>query len=216
MLQTIRSKTAGVVVKVLFIVLVASFAVWGIGDYAFLRRGEEVAIRVGDAKITPEQLSIEYRREVDRLRRSFGQFDLEMAKQIGLINQVIERMVRDTLFEKEAARLGVVVSDDVVRARIAANPAFHGLGGGFDRNMFQRVLYENGYNEGQYVQLLRQELARAAVIESRRRWQPRPRRARRSPVSAPQRTARRRDDLHPQQLDRGCRRTGRRAAQIGL
>ena len=166
MLQTIRSKTAGLVVKILFIVLVASFAVWGIGDYAFLRRGEEVAIRVGDAKITPEQLSIEYRREVDRLRRSFGQFDLEMAKQIGLINQVVERMVRDTLFEKEAARLGVVVSDDVVRARIAANPAFHGLGGAFDRNMFQRVLYENGYNEGQYVQLLRQELARAAVIDS--------------------------------------------------
>jgi peptidyl-prolyl cis-trans isomerase D len=166
MLQAIRSKTAGIVVKILFIVLVASFAVWGIGDYAFLRRGEQVAIRVGDAKITPEQLSIEYRREVDRLRRSFGQFDLEMAKQIGLIDQVIDRMVRDTLFEKEAARLGVVVSDEVVRARIAANPAFHGLTGTFDRNMFQRILYENGYNEGQYIQLLRQELARAAVIDS--------------------------------------------------
>jgi peptidyl-prolyl cis-trans isomerase D len=166
MLQTIRSKTAGVVVKIMFAILVLSFAVWGIGDYAFLRQGEQVAIRVGDSKITPEQLSIEYRREVDRLRRSFGQFDLELAKQIGLIDQVIERVVRDTLFEKEAARLGIVVSDDVVRARIAANPAFQGLGGTFDRNVFQRVLYENGYNEGQYVQLLRQELARAALVES--------------------------------------------------
>jgi peptidyl-prolyl cis-trans isomerase D len=166
MLQTIRSKTAGVVVKTLFVILVASFAVWGIGDYAFLRRADEVAIRVGDTKISPEQVSIEYRREVDRLRRSYGQFDLELARQIGLINQVVERIVRDTLFEKEATRLGVVVSDDVVRAQIAANPAFHGIGGTFDRNMFQRVLYENGYNEGQYVQLLRQELARAALLES--------------------------------------------------
>jgi peptidyl-prolyl cis-trans isomerase D len=166
MLQTIRSKTAGLVVKSLFIVLVGSFALWGIGDYAFLRQGEQVAIQVGDTKISPEQLSIEYRREVDRLRRTFGQFDIELARQIGLMDQVVERIVRDTLFEKEAARLGIVVSDDVVRSRIAANPAFHGMGGSFDRNMFQRVLYENGYNESQYIQLLRQELARAAVVES--------------------------------------------------
>jgi peptidyl-prolyl cis-trans isomerase D len=166
MLQTIRSKTAGVVVKVLFIVLVGSFAIWGIGDYTFLRRTEQVAIRVGDTKITPEQLSIEYRREVDRLRRSFGQFDLELARQIGLMDQVVDRMVRDTLFQKEAARLGIVVSDDVIRARIAANPAFHGFTGGFDRNVFQRVLYENGYNEAQYVQLLRQELVRSAIVDA--------------------------------------------------
>ncbi|HEX2113892.1 MAG TPA: SurA N-terminal domain-containing protein, partial [Alphaproteobacteria bacterium] len=159
MLQTIRSKTAGVVVKVLFAILVGSFAVWGIGDYAFLQRGEEVAIRVGDTKITPEQLSIEYRREVDRLRRAFGQFDVELARQIGLMDQVVDRLVRDTLFEQEAARLGIVVSDDIVRDRIAANPAFHGLTGSFDRNVFQRVLSENGYSEAQYVQLLRQELA---------------------------------------------------------
>jgi peptidyl-prolyl cis-trans isomerase D len=166
MLQAIRTKTAGVVVKVMFAILVASFAVWGIGDYAFLRRSEPVAIRVGDTKISPEQLSIEYRREVDRLRRSFGQFDLELARQIGLMDQVVERVIRDTLFEKEAARLGIVVSDDIVRTRIAANPAFHGLGGGFDRNVFQRLLYENGYNEAQYIQLLRHELARGAVVDS--------------------------------------------------
>lgn len=166
MLQTIRSKTAGVVVRVLFLLLVASFAVWGIGDYAFMRRGEEVAIRVGDVKITPEQLSIEYRREVDRLRRMFGgQFDLELAKQIGLMDQVIERIVRDSLFEQEAKRLGIVVSNEVVRQRIAADPQFHGPGGGFDRNVFQRVLYENGYSENQYVQLLRQSLLRSAIAE---------------------------------------------------
>jgi peptidyl-prolyl cis-trans isomerase D len=75
-------------------------------------------------------------------------------------------VIRDTLFEKEAARLGIVVSDDVIRARIAANPAFYGFTGGFDRNVFQRVLYENGYNEAQYIQLMRQEMARSAIVDS--------------------------------------------------
>lgn len=166
MLQAIRSKTAGVVVKVLFILLVASFAVWGIGDYAFLRRSDDVAIRVGDAKVTPEQLSIEYRREVDRLRQGFPQFDLELARQIGLMDQVVQRVIRDNLFQMEAARLGIVVSDEVIRARIAGNPAFHGIGGSFDRNVFQRVLYESGYSEAQYIELLRQDLARSAIIEA--------------------------------------------------
>lgn len=166
MLQTIRSKTAGIVVRVLFLLLVASFAVWGIGDYAFMRRGEDVAIQVGDVKVTPEQLSIEYRREVDRLRRMFGQFDLELAKQIGLMDQVVERIVRDSLFEQEAKRLGIVVSNEVVRQQIAADPQFQGPGGGFDRNLFQRVLYENGYSENQYVQLLHQNLLRSAVAEA--------------------------------------------------
>ncbi len=166
MLQTIRSKTAGVVVRVLFLLLVASFALWGIGDYAFLRRGEEVAIQVGDVKVTPEQLSIEYRREVDRLRRMFGQFDLDLARQIGLIDQVVERVVRDSLFEQEAARLGIVVSDEVVRSRIAADPQFRGPGGTFDRDVFQRVLYESGYGESQYIQLLRQSLMRSAIADS--------------------------------------------------
>ena len=46
MLQTIRDKTAGVVVKVLFFLLVLSFAVWGIGDYRFLQRGETPAIAI--------------------------------------------------------------------------------------------------------------------------------------------------------------------------
>ena len=166
MLQAIRTRTAGIVVKVMFAILVLSFAVWGIGDYAFLRRSEPVAITVGDTKISPEQLSIEYRREVDRLRRAYGAFDLELARQIGLMDQVVDRVIRDTLFEKEATRLGIIVSDDIVRARIAANPSFHGLGGTFDRNMFQRLLYENGYSEAQYIQLLRHELARSALLDS--------------------------------------------------
>lgn len=166
MLQAIRSRTAGIVVKILFALLVLSFAVWGIGDYAFLRRSDDVAIRVGDAKITAEQVADQYRREMDRLRRSLGQFDPEMARQFGLLDQVVDRMINDAAFQLEAERLGIVVTDDMIRREIANTPAFRGLGGNFDRNVFQRVLFENGLTEGQYVALLRRDLQRLAIADA--------------------------------------------------
>lgn len=166
MLQTIRSKTSGVVVKGLFILLVASFAIWGIGNYDFLRRNEQTAIQVGDVKISADRLSNEYRRELDRLRRTFGQFDPEIARQFGLMDQVVDRLINESVLDQETARLGIIIGDDVVRARIAADPNFRGMGDRFDPNVFRRALQENGYSEGQYVDILRRELARAALIES--------------------------------------------------
>lgn len=166
MLQAIRSKTTGIVVKGLFVILLLSFAVWGIGDYAFLRSGEQVAVKVGDVKITADRLETEYRRELDRLRQRFGQIDPEIARQLGLMDQVVDRMINDALFAQEAERQHLLVSDDVIRAQIAANPNFHGLGGTFDRNVFQNVLYQNNLTEAQFIDLMRHDLARSAIIES--------------------------------------------------
>lgn len=167
MLQKVREYAAGPVVKILFIVLVASFALWGIGDYAFLRRGDDIAIRVGDVKITANQFANEYRREFERLRRAFGgQLEPETAKQFGLADQVVERVVDETAFELEANRLGIVISSQAVQGAILADPMFRGPGGAFDSGTFQRLLAQNGLTEAQYVSLMRKALARAAVADS--------------------------------------------------
>ena len=67
MLETIRKRTTSWVVKGLLLLLVLSFAVWGIGD--IFRGGREATIaKVGDTKITSDQLSREFRREMDRIQ----------------------------------------------------------------------------------------------------------------------------------------------------
>lgn len=166
MLQAFRSKRAGIVAKILFAALILSFALWGIGDYAFLRTSEPIPLRVAGEKITANQLSAEYRREIDRLRRAFGQFDPETARQFGLMDRVIDRVILQALVDSAATRLGVVISDDTVRAKILSNPGFAGPTGQFDRFMFQRALSENGMTERQYVELLRKDLTRDAVVGS--------------------------------------------------
>jgi peptidyl-prolyl cis-trans isomerase D len=165
-LQAFRSKGAGIVAKILFAALILSFALWGIGDYAFMRRSEPIPLRVAGEKISAAQLSSEYRREIDRLRRAFGQFDPETARQFGLMDRVIDRVILQALVDSAAQRLGVVIGDDTVRAKIVSNPGFAGPTGAFDRFIFQRALSENGMTERQYVELLRRDLTRDAVIGS--------------------------------------------------
>ncbi len=166
MLQTFRSKGAGVVIKILFSVLILSFALWGIGDYAFLRQGDPTAIQVGDVKVTGTALSVEYRQEVDRLRRAFGQLDAETARQFGLMDQVVQRVVNQTLLDKAAEDLGVRIGDDVLRGRILAEPTFRAPDGQFDHGRFQQFLQQAQLTEAGFLALFRREYTRDLVTEA--------------------------------------------------
>jgi peptidyl-prolyl cis-trans isomerase D len=166
MLQAIRSKAAGIVVRVLFSILVISFAIWGIGDYTFLRRGDTTAVKIGDESVTATALDQEYRNEINRLRRAIGQLDPEMARQLGLMDQIVQRIVTQKLLDKAAGDLGVRIGDDVVRGRLLAAPELQTPAGNFDRARFQQILYENNMNEAGFVAQYRQELARGLLTDA--------------------------------------------------
>jgi peptidyl-prolyl cis-trans isomerase D len=165
MLQIIRDKTAGVVVKVLFLFLVLSFAVWGIGDYRFLQRGDTPAIAIGGDPVPAEVLRLEFQRDLDRLRRSVGDIDRDVLKQFGLATQTAERIANQWTLDRAAQRLSLIVSDEVVRQRIQDDPNFR-LNGIFDAMSFRRLLQDNGFTEQRYVDLVRGDAARAALVEA--------------------------------------------------
>jgi peptidyl-prolyl cis-trans isomerase D len=160
MLQQIREKTTGMVVKILFGILVLSFAVWGVGDYAFLRNVDDTAIKVGETKVTLQQLETDYRQARDRLRRAFGGEVDES------LDPTVDRATTQAALDEEARRLGLVVSDALVRTRIANDPTFRGPAGQFDRFQFQRLLYENGFSEQRFVELVRADIRRQALIDA--------------------------------------------------
>ncbi len=164
MLQTIRQKVASIFVKVLFGVLVLSFAIWGIGDIfrgGFLR---DTVAEVGDVKIDPATLDLAYRRELNRLRE-LG-VDEEQARQMGLLDQVLQGLISRAAFDAEAQDLGLTVSEATLRRRIVEDPIFRGLGGRFDRLRFQQILASNGLTEQIYVEQLRRDLVREQFVDS--------------------------------------------------
>ena len=166
MLQAFRSKIAGVIVKVLFALLIVSFAVWGVGDYAFLRQSDPAALKIGDTTITANQLSNEYRTELDRLRRTFGQIDAETARQFGLMDQVVQRLITQTLLGQAARDLGLRLGDDALRSRLLAEPSFRSPSGEFDRLRFQQFLEQSRMTESGFLAVFRQEYTRDMIIEA--------------------------------------------------
>jgi peptidyl-prolyl cis-trans isomerase D len=168
MLQAIRSKAGSLVVKILFALLIVSFGVWGIGDIFRERSAAETTVAsVGDIKIQADELQLAMRREMDRMNRMLGgNFTAEQAKQIGLTDTVLERIVAADLLDLEERRLNLLVDDQVVRDAIIANPAFHNSTGAFDRNLFTNILASNQLTEDRYVGLLRRDIARSNLTSA--------------------------------------------------
>src|SRR5262245_47732019 len=141
MLQAIRSKVSGLVAKVFFVFLALVFGVWGIGNYEFMRAREQPVITVGDITVSPQRYDTEYRRMIEQIRRQRGgQLDSETIRQLNLASQVTQRLTDEAAIDQALATLGIIVSDDAVRASILASPQFRGPTGQFDRNIMLAYL----------------------------------------------------------------------------
>jgi len=167
MLQAIRSKAGSFVVKGLFVLLILTFGVWGIGDIFRNRPTDTVIATVGDQNIRAEDLQAAVRRELERLSARFGAaVDIQQAKKLGVIDNVLDELIDRSLLEQEAARLRLEVSDDVIRNATTNNPNFRTPDGHFDRSLFDAMLAQNHLTEDQFVTLMRHEIPRNDLLEA--------------------------------------------------
>ncbi|SMH60152.1 peptidylprolyl isomerase [Azospirillum agricola] len=163
MLQFIRNFAGSWVVKILFVLLILSFGVWGIGD-VFRSSVPTTVAEVGKVAIERDALDQEFRRQMDRLRPMLGgNLTTEQAKQFGLLDQSLNALIQRTLFDLAAKDAGISVGPDVVKLRIADEPAFRNPQGQFDPNLFRSVLRNNQLTEEGYVAVVTRETARELV-----------------------------------------------------
>jgi peptidyl-prolyl cis-trans isomerase D len=165
MLQAIRSRAASVVVKALFVLLILSFGIWGIGDIFRSHSPETVVATVGDRSIRAEELQTALRPVIERLNaRLGGSMDLPQAKKLGVVDEVLRSLIDASVLDQEAARLRLEVSDDVIRNSITRNPSFQGANGAFDPAAFRTLLAANRMSEDQYVARLRADIPRQDLL----------------------------------------------------
>ncbi len=166
MLTSLRKGAASWLAKILFALLILSFAAWGVGDYLSPEVDNAVA-KVGESEIGAEEFRREYSRQFNDLRRRMGgNVTPELAAQFGLPEEVLQATVRRRLVELEAERLGLAVGDGQVRRSIEEDPNFGSRLGGFDRALFERVLLSNGLSEGEFIALLRRDIPRRQIDRS--------------------------------------------------
>ena len=162
MLQFIRSKAGSFFVKLLFVLLIGSFGLWGVGD--LLRQGprDTTLISVGSESFQGEKLQSEFQQNFEQWRqRSGGALDADQARALGLVDQTVDEMVAKALFDQEAKRLHVVIGDQQIASVIADN--FKGPNGSVYRAAFSNYLSNVRQTEQQFVRDRREILARQTV-----------------------------------------------------
>jgi len=166
MLDAIRNHSKSIVVYALFILLILSFIVWGAGDVITGGSSRHSVATVGDRQIGQAELRDAFNREVNRLRAALGdRFDRRAALAMGFDRSVLASLVNEALFDLGAADLGLAVSEDIVRAEIRKNPAFHDIAGEFDINRFRNALSANGLTEQRYVDLIGRDIRRGIYLD---------------------------------------------------
>ena len=167
MLTSMRKPVAKVITFVLFGLLIMSFAVWGIGDI-FRGPGQATSVvEVGSIVIDQQDFSRDLRQELNRLQSQFGsRFDIDQARALGLVDQVLQQMVSRALFDQQAVDLGMAVTEDQVRRSIAEERAFQDQFGDFDPRRFEQVLMGLGVSEGGYVRMLSRDIQRQQIVSA--------------------------------------------------
>ncbi|MDX6805384.1 peptidylprolyl isomerase [Terrihabitans rhizophilus] len=166
MLNSMRKHASGFVMKGFLLLIVLSFAVWGIGD--LVRGGSANAIAtVGNTRITPEQFRDQFNRAVQRAGSQIGRpLSPADARAIGLDQRVLSQMIGEATLDERARDLGLAVPDEVVANVITADENFRGPNGAFDISRFNQILRSNGFTEAMYVAEQRRLMARRQIIDS--------------------------------------------------
>lgn len=167
MLEALRQGVQSWYFKGLLIILISSFAVWGVGDIFRGGPSGSAVISVGDRDISPSELYNSFRLRLSQISRRLGnEVSIEQAQQLGLVDQTVEALTTEALYEVEADDLGIVISDAALSRQIREQAAFQDSLGQFDRARFERVIMANGMTEAGFVTQLRQEFIRDQILRS--------------------------------------------------
>jgi|HubBroStandDraft_1064217.scaffolds.fasta_scaffold00762_17 peptidyl-prolyl cis-trans isomerase D len=164
MLQLIRSKAGSFVVKVLFVLLIGSFGLWGVGDFLRQAPRDATVITVGSESFQGDRLQKEFQKSFERMRQMVGgNLDIDQARAFGLAERTVDTMVANALFDQEANRLHVVIGDPQIAHEIAAIPGLKMPDGSVNRVAFLSGLAQARLTEAQYVAMTRDDLRRQTV-----------------------------------------------------
>lgn len=160
MLSFFRKASQTWVFKILFALLIVSFGVWGIGNVNLSSASSSVAT-VGDRKISMDDYAQALQREMQSASQRLGRrITIEEAKQAGLPQILLARLIRDEALDDETHALGISADDASVRRAVMKSPSFQGLDGKFDQEQYKFVLSRLGFRPDEFEADMRASLAR--------------------------------------------------------
>jgi peptidyl-prolyl cis-trans isomerase D len=165
LLQKIRDHAKGWFAYTIIGLLIIPFAVWGI-NYYFEGGGPTDVAVVGDSKISLQEFQRAYQQQRQRLQTMLGSnadpalLDGPRLKQ-EVLRQLIDERVLNQMTRDQRLRVG----DQQLHEAIMALPIFQ-QSGGFNRDLYEQLLRNQGYTSAMFEEGLRQSLATEQLRDS--------------------------------------------------
>jgi peptidyl-prolyl cis-trans isomerase D len=160
MLASFRKLSDSFITKAILLLIVASFAFWGIGD--MVNGGKRIdLVKIGDETISAD----EYFNELQKLKANLGEFfSSDIVLKLNLFELTLQELIAKKLFAIEAKSLNIAISDKLVKQIISQDEAFQNESGLFDAAIFNRKLKQMRINESQLVETMR-EIAAEEILK---------------------------------------------------
>ncbi len=159
MLSVIRQFAKSWFAKLLFVVLIASFGVWGVRDMVHPKFSDAV-VTAGSHEIHAEEFKQAFQKELEKLSQQQGQpISTQDAVNAGLDQRMLGEIANEASIAEYAQRIGLTPSVDQVTDAIRAIPGFQGPNGKFDPQTFTQTLAQNGITPARLQSEIRDDLA---------------------------------------------------------
>lgn len=166
MLQLFRSGLTSYFATALLGLLIASFALWGIGGDILGGAGSNVA-QIGDNKVTLNDYAREFQNKFSEIQeQSGGEITREMAIDQGYANRWVTELVQRETFSVAAHELHIRVTDTQLRDFIMGIEAFQDTLGEFSKSSFENMARYRGLTSSEFEELLRRDLERQYLMTS--------------------------------------------------
>lgn len=166
MLGALRSSAKSWVAKILLLLLVASFAVWGVSGQITSGVGGNTVLTAGDTTVSADEYRLAYDRTFRGLQAQFGpSLTREQARLFGAEQQVLSQLAAGAVLDEQARVMRLGLTREGL-AEVISEDAQNWGGGNFDRATLQLVLRQLGMTEEQYVSTLESVAVRQQLVDA--------------------------------------------------
>ena len=155
------------VAKLLMLLLVASFGIWGVSRSLISGGTSTTVVSVGDQHVDVNEFRLAYQRQVANLSQQFGmRLTPEQARAFGVEQQVLAQLVAGASLDQLAEDMNLGLSQDRLAQLIGDDPAFKAVNGHFDRTLFTSRLRNAGIREDDYIKERSKVAVRSQIVDA--------------------------------------------------
>jgi peptidyl-prolyl cis-trans isomerase D len=167
MLQSLRKAADTWAAKLLLIIMVFAFGIWGVQASIFASSNNAV-VTVGDQKVSDVEFRIAFNNVVNTISQQFGtQLTLEQAKMFGAEQMVYGRLVSGAALDQLADDMKLGLSEERILTLIQQEPAFTDPAtGGFSRDRMMAQLEAGRIRQEDYLNSVTRQAVRSQIVDA--------------------------------------------------